>query len=429
MAKQRTTPKVVTKKHIARLERERRQVKIIRAIAIAGILIVAGLLGYGYLKLNFLLLREPVAEVNGVKITTGEWQERVRLERVNKYNLLNRYQFFQQNFGMDTSQQQQQILTALQSPEIMGQQVLDQMIDDILVRQEAEKRGMTVSADDVEKSIQEAYDFFPDGTPTPTITPSAVSSPTLTSQQLTIYPPTSTPTQAPTPTLEATATLDLSATPAPTSGGPTPTPVPELPTATATPYTLEGFKTKYQETITNLKSYNISDKTLRSVYEVQLLRQKLMDEITKDTPRTEEQVWARHILVDNLGTAKTVEALLAHGADFAETAKKFSKDTGSAEKGGDLGWFGTGAMVAEFDKAAFSQKIGEIGEPVKSQFGYHIIQVIARQENPLDATQYDQKKQTAFTDWLAGIRKEAKITTYDVWKERVPTEPTFEAQQ
>jgi len=355
MAKQRTTPKVVTKKHIARLERERRQVKIIRAIAVAGILIVAGLLGYGYLKLNFLLLREPVAEVNGVKITTGEWQERVRLERVNKYNLLNRYQFFQQNFGMDTSQQQQQILTALQSPEIMGQQVLDQMIDDILVRQEAEKRGMTVSADDVEKSIQEAYDFFPDGTPTPTITPSAVSSPTLTGQQLTIYPPPSTPTRAPTPTLEATATLDLSATPAPTSGGPTPTPVPELPTATATPYTLEGFKTKYQETITNLKSYNISEKTLRSVYEAQLIRPTLMYETTKATPRTEEQVWARHILVDNLGTAKTVEALLAHGADFAETAKKFSKDTGSAEKGGDLGWFGTGAMVAEFDKAAFGE--------------------------------------------------------------------------
>ena len=75
MAKQ-NTPKVITKKHIARLERERRQINLIRGIALAGIVIVAGLLAYGYLRLNVFALREPVARVNGVTITTGEWQER-----------------------------------------------------------------------------------------------------------------------------------------------------------------------------------------------------------------------------------------------------------------------------------------------------------------------------------------------------------------
>ena len=60
MAKQ-NTPKVITKKHIARLERERRQIRLIRGIAIAGILIVAGLLAFGYLRLNVFTLREPVA--------------------------------------------------------------------------------------------------------------------------------------------------------------------------------------------------------------------------------------------------------------------------------------------------------------------------------------------------------------------------------
>ena len=110
MAKQSSNPKVVTKKHQARLERERRQIKLIRAIAVAGVVIVLLLLVYGYLKLNVLSLREPVAVVNGVKITTQQWQERVRLERINLYNQLNRYQFFQQSFGMDTTQQQQEIL-------------------------------------------------------------------------------------------------------------------------------------------------------------------------------------------------------------------------------------------------------------------------------------------------------------------------------
>src|SRR6266511_4436359 len=215
MAKQSNTPRVVSKKHLSRFERERRQVNLIRGIALAGIVIVAGLLIYGYLKLNVLLLREPVAEANGVKITTGEWQERVRFQRVQMMNVYNQYSFYQQNFGVDYSQQMQQIVSNLASPEVVGQQALDQMVDDILIRQEAEKRGISVSADEVEKSIQGNFGFFPNGTETPTVTPTEVTLPTLSSEQLTLYPSTSTPTEVLTSTVTPTATLDLSATPAP----------------------------------------------------------------------------------------------------------------------------------------------------------------------------------------------------------------------
>jgi peptidyl-prolyl cis-trans isomerase D len=429
MAKPINTPKVISKKHIARLERERRQVKLIRGIAIAGIVIVAGLLIYGYLKLNFLLLREPVAEVNGVKITTGDWQERVRFQRVQMLNVYNQYSFYQQNFGVDYSQQMQQIVSNLGSPEVIGQQALDQMIEDILIKQEAEKRGITVSADEVEKSIQSNFGFFPNGTPTPTITPTDVTLPTLSSEQLTLYPSTSTPTEAPTSTVTATATLDLSATPAPSSTPAldTPTPVPQPPTATATPYTEAGFKKDYDDTIKNFKTEKISEKTIRSVYEAQLLRQKLSDEITKDTPRTEEQVWARHILLQTEVEAQAAYKLLTSGVDFATVAKRYSKDTGSGANGGDLGWFGKGAMVAEFETAAFSQKVGEIGKPVKSQFGYHIIQVLGHEDRPLSAAQYEQKKATEFTQWVTDTRAKADVKTFDIWKERVPTEPTLQA--
>jgi len=431
MPKQSSAPKVVTKKHIARLERERRQVNLIRGIAIAGILIVAGLLAYGYLKLNVLLLREPVAEVNGVKISTGQWQERVKFQRVQMINVYNQYTFYQQNFGLDYSQQMQQISTMLQSPEIIGQQALDQLRDEILIRQEAEKRGITVSAEEVETSLQENFGFFPDGTPTPTITPTDISFPTLTSQQLTLYPSTSTPTEVPTSTPEPTATLDLSATPGATSTAAlaTPTAVPELPTASPTPYTLDGFKSEYEKMLENYKPYNISEKTIRSVYEAELLRQKLLDDLTKDTPLTEEQVLARHVLVETEVEAKAAYGLINQGVDFAEVARKYSKDTGSGANGGDLGWFGKGAMVPEFEEAAFSQEIGAVGQPVKTDFGYHIIQVIARQENPLNATQYQQKKETEFGDWLTTAREEATVTTFDIWKERVPTEPILQTQQ
>jgi peptidyl-prolyl cis-trans isomerase D len=430
MAKQSSTPKVITKKHIARLERERRQTRLILGIAIAGIVVVLGLLGYGYLRINVLQLREPVAEVNGVKITTGEWQERVRFQRAQLVNVYNQYLLYQQNFGFDYSQQLQEIQGMMSLPETLGQQVLDQMRDEILIRQEAEKRGITVSPEEVEKTFQENFGFFPNGSPTPTITPTEFSFPTLTSQQLTLSPSTSTPTEASTPTPEATATNDPSMTPTPTATAApaSPTPVPELPTATPTPYTLEGFQTDYEKMLEDYKSYNISEKTIRSVYETDLLRKKLMDELTKDIPQTEEQVWARHILVETEVEAKAAYNLLQQGADFAQLARTSSKDTGSGANGGDLGWFGKGAMVPPFEEAAFSQEMGEIGEPIKSDFGYHIIQVLGRQELPLNATQYEQKKQTLFDEWLTTAREAATVTTFDIWRERIPTEPALQVQ-
>ena len=431
MPKQSNSPKVVSKKHIARLERERRQINLIRGISIAGIVIVAGLLLYGYLKLNVLLFREPVADVNGVKITTGEWQERVRFQRVQMLNVYSQYSFYQQNFGVDYSQQMQQIVSQLSTPEVIGQQALDQMVDDILIKQEAKKRGITVTEDEIEQSIRGNFGFYPNGSPTPTITPTEVTLPTMSSQQLTLYPPTLTPTEAPTSTAEATATPDLSATPVPSSTPAidTPTPVPQPPTATATPFTLDGFKKEYQTTVDNFKAAKISEKTLRAVYEGQLYRQKLSDEINKDTTATDEQVWARHILVETIDEAKAVVERLKKGEDFATVAKEVSKDTSSGPKGGDLGWFGKGAMVAEFETAAFEMKVGEISKPIKSQFGYHIIQVLGHEDRPLDASQFQQKKDKVFSDWLAEARKAAKVQTFDVWKERVPAEPTLPAQQ
>lgn len=84
---------------------------------------------------------------------------------------------------------------------------------------------------------------------------------------------------------------------------------------------------------------------------------------------------ARHILVPDLKTAEKVEADLKAGKDFAAEAKDYSTDPGSKDKGGDLGYFRKGAMVPAFDAYAFSAPIGKISQPIKSPFGYHIIQV------------------------------------------------------
>lgn len=87
---------------------------------------------------------------------------------------------------------------------------------------------------------------------------------------------------------------------------------------------------------------------------------------------------ARHILVPDLKTADKIEADLKAGKDFAAEAKQYSTDPGSRDKGGELGWFRKGAMVPSFDQYAFSAPIGKISAPVKSAFGYHVIQVEER---------------------------------------------------
>jgi parvulin-like peptidyl-prolyl isomerase len=433
--KQSSTPKLATKKHIARLERERQQVRLIQTISITAIAIVVLLVGYGIFDTTYLKAHKPVAEVNGEKITLQYWQERLQLTRLNLANNLQMYQSYQQNYGMDFSQQLQQIQLLLQTPETLGTQVLNQLIDETLIRQEAKKRGITVSAAEVEAKIQGSpqFDFFPNGTPTPTITPTDVSMPTLTSEQLKLYPPTSTPTEVLTPTAAQTNTPDPASTATSTPAAATPTPLPLPPTATATPYTLDGFKTQYGKSLDSLKGFGISESTFRSVSENQIYRDKLLEVIAKDAPRSQEEALVRHILVDSDQLANVVYALINSGQDFGTLAKKYSKDTASAANGGNMDWFGKGAMVPEFEQAAFSQPIGEIGKPVKSQYGYHIIQVIAREERPATASQYEQNRQTAFTDWLtktSGDAKTAKtlITYDDVWRADIPALPDVISQ-
>ena len=94
------------------------------------------------------------------------------------------------------------------------------------------------------------------------------------------------------------------------------------------------------------------------------------------------------------------ERILA-GEDFAALAAAYSDDSGSAANGGDLGWFGRGAMVAPFEEAAFSLPLGEVSEPIKTDFGYHLIEVIERDEaRAKDAATLEQEQTQAFQLWL-----------------------------
>ncbi|MFC7372865.1 peptidylprolyl isomerase [Fictibacillus iocasae] len=122
---------------------------------------------------------------------------------------------------------------------------------------------------------------------------------------------------------------------------------------------------------------------------------KVSDEEAKKVfeEKYKTEVKASHILVDDEKTAKEVKAKLDKGGDFAKLAEEYSKDPGSKTKGGDLGFFGKGAMVPAFDKAAFSLEKGKISEPVKSDYGYHIIKVEDKRENKFEDKKEEIKKE------------------------------------
>ena len=90
--------------------------------------------------------------------------------------------------------------------------------------------------------------------------------------------------------------------------------------------------------------------------------------------KSEETASAKHILVDTLEQMQEIKTEITNGMSFEEAAQKYSKCP-SAAQGGSLGSFTRGRMVPEFEKAAFELEVGEISEPVKTQFGYHLIQL------------------------------------------------------
>ena len=133
--------------------------------------------------------------------------------------------------------------------------------------------------------------------------------------------------------------------------------------------------------------------------------------------KPEQEVHARHILVATKAEAKEVAERLKNGEDFATVAKEKSKDTGA--EGGDLGFFTRGQMLKPFEDAAFALEVGQISEPVQTQFGWHIIKVEEKRDQPLPT--FDQVKsaiiaqlvQAKAQEVVTGLRDKAKIEVID----------------
>ncbi|MCY9006615.1 peptidylprolyl isomerase [Peribacillus frigoritolerans] len=143
-------------------------------------------------------------------------------------------------------------------------------------------------------------------------------------------------------------------------------------------------------------------------------------EDNKDTFAQAEQVEASHILVEDEKTAKKVAKELAAGGDFAKLAAEYSTDTETADNGGGLGYFGKGDMVEEFEDVAFDLDINKVSDPVKTEYGYHIIKVTGKKEakkanledskEVIKETLLSERLQEEYPVWLAEVKKDHDIT-------------------
>ncbi len=417
---------VVSKKHLARIERERMQTRYIIIGSLIVISLVVILVGYGILEQFFLQPRQSVAKIGDKEITTREFQTYARYSR---FQLVQQYlqtqEFMNLLGGSDPTyllQTYQQVSFQLE-PTTLGQTVLDRLFEDHIVRLEADRLGISVTDEEIDQAIEALFRYYPEGMPTPTVTPERKPTSTLSPTQLALIPPTPTATTEVVTDSETTqATPGVTSTP---TAFPSPTPTREA-TPTATPYTREAFEANYNEYINYLDSeVTLSVQDLRWILEIQLFREKVMDSITANVSREQDQVWARHILVEDENTAQEVMTRLQNGEDFATLATELSTDPGSSAQGGDLGWFGLGVMTSDFEKVAFNLNIGQISSPVQTEFGWHVIQVLGHEMRQISESEYQQLRQQTFQEWLDLQLSVLGVEISDLWENRVPTQPSL----
>lgn len=431
MARRTKQPEKPTRKQIALSRREREQQRRLyiglAALTVLILIVLAAGLVYSYV----IFPARTVAVVNGAEITIGEYQRRVRYERFILDQALQNLQAQVQALAANGSlqgfllQQVQQAQSQLISQRLgVDRNTLDLMVEELLAVQEAERVGITVTEDAVTAQINNFVAGRAGGYTEAAVAETATAASAATATAA-LFTPTPTRAVTPTPTLTATEV-----TPAPTVTAtevitpPTPTSIPPTPLPTPTPVIIapDQLSQGYTEWLALLRDNSgVSEAEYREIIRRQLVRAALSDYLAEQVETVEEQVHARHILVETEEEIRAVKDRLDAGEDFAEVAAEVSLDTSNKDDGGDLGFFPRGAMVSEFEDVAFSTPVGEVSEPFQTQFGWHVLQVLEKEERELDPVMLSRRQTTAYGEWAA----QARIgTVQDFWvPDYAPADP------
>ena len=397
------------------------------AIAIVAIVIVIAVVFD-----QFIVPNRSVASVNGVDISVGDYEDRVRLERVISIHLINTALNDLIDLGLTFEQASQQVTSVepfatlwneLNFADQLGLRVLNDIIDDQIVLAEADQAGISVTEEQIDEQIRELFgalapsadELDPEATEEPTLEPTITPTPFVS--------PTPSPTPTVTPTSESTAEATPDVEPTATS-----TPFPTIePTATQT---IEERQDRFNDAVDALferaQDAGASRSDVLRYFELRALRVVLAQEVLEAGDTT---TWAnvRHILVETEEEALDLLAALNAGESFANLAQTASVDPGSGARGGELDWAPTQNYVPEFAEAVNNATIGELTGPVQSDFGYHIIQVRAREEREIEEEQINANRRNELSEFVAELRESDNydVVTENIWPDHVPESPQF----
>ena len=422
------SPTALTRKQRRHLRRDQVQTRWVLAITGAIILVVAGVIGYGYLNTYFLRVKQPAAVVYEKTITIGQVQEEVRFQRLQLVASYNRLiasagSVLDMTELAALSAQAEVIAASLSDKTALGDSALQFLIDAEIARHEAEARGITVSDEEVQAAVDDILDYIPAATltampsPSTTLTFTPTSTHTLT-PTITVGGPTSTPsatmTETPTPTATPTPGGTVTLTPTITI---TPT-VTKIPTAT--PFTEQAFNKYYSLYIADiLHQTGMDEKEYRERVRSELFIQKVRDAIMAGVENTEEQVHLAQIVVGDHQTAVDTLARFLRGETWNALVAEVSTDAASKEKGGDIGWVPMSNPPTDLEKTAFALKAGEVSPVLQTGAStWVILKVLERGNQPMAAGKYAAAQQAAYQAWLTAER--TNIDNVD--KKGIPTE-------
>jgi parvulin-like peptidyl-prolyl isomerase len=348
-----------SRRQLSKWQREQRARLILLLTGIGITALVLGILAFGFWREAIAGGLETAAVVYGERITVNDL---VAAMQPRAAALQAQIRFFErqgqaqlaQQFGFQVAQ--------------LPQQALDELIEERIIARHASTLGIAVTPDEVEAEIRKtlAEDVArSQPQPTPTATPEGAAAPTAAA----------TPVGTPTPR-------------------PSPTPVPTL-TEDQVPGAYASFLSRIGQT----------DAEYRAAVRKELLRQKVRAAVAASVPTHEEQVHARHILLKDEAKARELLDRLNAGARWEELVAE-SEDVATKDKGGDLGWFGRGAMNRQFEEAAFALQPGQRSGVVQSPNGFHIIEVLERDPNrAIEEERRESLRDRAFQEWLSAARQ------------------------
>lgn len=468
------------KEYKSRSEREkmwqRRAVIAIGAMIALSLIVLLVAVVYEQL----IVPNQAISTVNGKEIKTSDFQDRVRFARwqmAEEAKNVYYYYTLQLQDSDGANNALNSYISQLDSPSIVGSQILQEMEEQILLEAEVEARGLTVDETTIDAQVDDFMSTYygvnqlPDenAIPTlaPTLTPTPLVSPTPRPSATPL--PTEIPaTEEAAPEGDETDAADTEATDEPadepagdadTTDEPTEEPTAEatveptvVPTLAPTEIraTLDSVSDSYFDTATD--AAGISRSTVRDAFTYNALAEAVRNDMLSAIPTEEFQVNVRHILLayvpESPGavTAPTdaqiedanlryeqAMAALRDGEPFASVAALFSNDAGesgsggSAANGGELGWANPEDFDPAFRDAVVNAEVGAIVGPVESQFGIHIIQVLEKDDaHPLTEAVRGERASQEFQQWLGEARAAADIDRRDDWLDRVPDKPSVQ---